>query len=60
MIEGPLLPCIDIDIERQYVDSNAHSEVTFAVPALFSFDPLSRLKAVTSQKCYRTGGDKPH
>ncbi len=59
MIEGVLRHCTDMDIERQYVDSHGQSEVAFAFSYLLGFDPLPRLKAVASQKLYRTGDDKP-
>lgn len=57
MIEGGLHHCTDMDIEKQYVDSHGQSEVAFSY--LLGFYLLPRLKAVASQKLYRTGDDKP-
>lgn len=59
MIEGVLRHCTDMDIEKQYVDSHGQSEVAFAFSYLLRFDLLPRLKAVASQKLYRTGDDRP-
>ncbi|STZ75038.1 transposase Tn3 family protein [Klebsiella pneumoniae subsp. ozaenae] len=47
-----------MDIERQYVDSHGQSEVAFAFSYLLGFDLLPRLKAIASQKLYRTGDEK--
>lgn len=47
------------DIEKQYVDSYGQSAVAFAFSYLLGFDLLPRLKAVASQKLYRTGDGKP-
>ncbi len=59
MIEGVLRHCTDMDIEKQYVDSHGQSEVAFAFSYLLGFDLLPRLKAIASQKLYRTCDDKP-
>jgi TnpA family transposase len=43
-----------MQVEHQYVDSHGQSEVAFAFCRLLGFDLLPRLKAIHSQKLYRT------
>jgi len=60
MIEGVLLHCTDMTIDKQYVDSHGQSEVAFAFCHLLGFDLLPRLKAIATQKLYRPNGDSIH
>ncbi len=60
MIEGVLLHCTDMKIDRQYVDSHGQSEVVFAFCHLLGFDLLPRLKAIATQKLYRPTGESSH
>lgn len=59
MIEGVLRHCTDLEVEQQYVDSHGQSEVAFAFCHLLGFDLLPRLKAIASQKLYRSGDEQP-
>ncbi len=59
MIEGVLRHCTNMSVDRQYVDSHGQSEIGFAFSHLLGFSLLPRLKAIGTQKLYRTGNDKP-
>src|SRR3546814_17148121 len=50
MIEGVLRHCTDMEIHRQYVDSNGQSAVGFAFCRLLGFDLARRLNAVARPK----------
>ena len=60
MMEGVPRHCIDMEIERQYVDSHGQSEVAFAFSHLLGVDLLPRLKAIAKQKLHGVEtGDAP-
>lgn len=52
MMEGVLLHCTNMELERQYVDSHGQSEVAFAFSHVLGFDLLPRLKAIAKQKLH--------
>ena len=47
MIEGVLHHCTDMNVEKNYVDSHAQSEVVFAFCHLLGFQLLPRLKPIS-------------
>ncbi|MEA3643369.1 MAG: Tn3 family transposase [Lamprobacter sp.] len=53
MIEGVLHHCTEMEVNRQYVDSQGQSTVAFAFCHLLCFALLPRLKAIHAQKLYR-------
>lgn len=59
MIEGVLRHCTEMAVDRQYVDSHGQSEVAFAFCHLLGFNLLPRLKAIHSQRLYRSEAGKP-
>ncbi len=60
MIEGVLRHCTAMAVDRQYVDSHGQSEVAFAFCHLLGFKLLPRLKAIHSQRLYRSEAAKPN
>jgi TnpA family transposase len=59
MIEGVLRHCTAMSVDRQYVDSHGQSEVAFAFCRLLGFQLLPRLKAIHSQRLYRSEAGQP-
>src|SRR3954471_16298012 len=53
MIEGVLRHCIEMEVERQYVDSHGQSTVGFAFCRPLGFQLMPRLKAIGSQRLSR-------
>lgn len=53
MIEGVLRHCIEMSVDRNYVDTHGQSEVAFAFSHLLGFRLLPRLKNIASQRLYR-------
>jgi TnpA family transposase len=49
MVEGVIHHCIEMEVDRQYVDSHGQSTVAFAFCRLLGFELLPRLKAIRSQ-----------
>ena len=52
MIEGVLRHCVDMTVEKNYVDSHGQSEIAFAFCHLLGFHLLPRLKGLHRQKLY--------
>ena len=52
MLEGLLRHDTDMDVQRSYTDSHGQTEVGFSFCYLLSFDLLSRLKSIATQKLY--------
>ena len=50
MIEGVLRHCTDMEIQREYVDSDGQSAIGFAFCRLLGFELAPRLKAISRQK----------
>src|SRR5262245_58531552 len=48
-----------MEVERQYVHSNGHISIGFAMCHLLGFDLMPRLKAIASQKLYRPVTGRP-
>lgn len=59
MIEGVIHHCTEMEVDRQYVDSHGQSTIAFAFCRLLGFQLLPRLKAIHSQKLYRSESGKP-
>jgi TnpA family transposase len=59
MIEGVLRHCIELEVDRQYVDSHGQSVVAFAFTKLLGFQLLPRLKAIHAQRLYRPDTGQP-
>jgi len=53
MMEGVLRHCIEMSVDRQYVDTHGQSEVGFAFCRLLHFDLMPRLKGLHLQRLYR-------
>jgi TnpA family transposase len=53
MIDGLLKHCTNMEIEKNYVDTNGQSEVAFAFCHLLGFKLMPRLKNIGRQKLYR-------
>ncbi len=58
MIEGVIRHVTEMSIDRQYVDSHGQSEVAFAFCRILGFELLPRLKAIHSQRLYRSDAVK--
>jgi TnpA family transposase len=59
MIEGVLRHDTEMDVEKQYVDTHAQSEVGFAFCYLLGFALLPRLKNIKKQRLYRPHKGEP-
>jgi TnpA family transposase len=53
MIEGVVHHCMEMEVDRQYVDSHGQSTVAFAFCRLLGFQLMPRLKAIPTQKLSR-------
>lgn len=53
MIEGLLLHCTNVGVEKNYVDIHGQSEVAFAFYHLLGFQLMLRSKVIHAQKLYR-------
>ena len=59
MMEGVLLHCTEMEVEKNYVDSHGQSVVAFAFSHLLGFQLLPRLKAIHKQRLYRPEAGQP-
>lgn len=59
MIQGVLRHCIEMEVDRHYVDSHGQSAVGFAFCRLLDFELLPRLKGIHSQRLYRPEAGRP-
>ena len=59
MIEGVMRHCTELEVDRHYVDSHGQSVVAFAFTKLLGFQLMPRLKAIHSQRLYRSEVGKP-
>ena len=59
MIEGVLRHCIEMEVDRQYVDSHGQSTVGFAFCRLLGSQLMPRLKAIGSQRLSRPDTGNP-
>lgn len=50
MIQGVMRHCTDMQIQKQFVDSHGHSEITFEFCRLLGIQLMPRLKNIYEQK----------
>ncbi len=53
MIQGVLRHCVEMEVDRQYVDTHGQSVVAFAFCRMLGFELMPRLKNIDRQKLYR-------
>jgi TnpA family transposase len=59
MIEGVMRHCMEMSVEKQYVDTHGQRYVAFAFCYLLGFKLLPRLKSIRSKKLYRPYAGQP-